>query len=316
MNQTRPCPLCESVDATLLTTMSAEQIISSSSYYDDSAYQKLGVAKTDTFGVSQCNNCDFVFSTSVPSNDFLSLLYESDQLEDSVQTFARPSRAAYAYKSLSTLLTAMSELGQTDAQGRATKKPHILDVGCAYGVGSLGLTMQHYPYKIYGVEWSKVTRDYLSKQGMITYKNINDIPNELSFDGILLNDVLEHVPEPVIFLEKLRQLSHANTAIWVNVPNFIDWRLRSIIEQVSTKNMNVAKDFNPWEHLSYFSPQSLDRMMLKIGAKRRAYDQIDYSVSRADSSLKTLLKFFRDLRRIRNNSYLNTTTTAAIYTFN
>lgn len=313
--------------------MSAEQIVNSSAYYGETAYDKLKVTKEDRFGVSQCTDCGFVFTTSVPENDFLNTLYASQDIEKSVPVFARPSRAAYAFQSLSTLLSAMSErMSETppepspepfpdrrtpNPQGLVNKTLNILDIGCAFGVGSLGLARTHYPYKISGVEWSAATRNYLSSEGMTTYQSVEDIPNTESFDGILLNDVLEHVPNPIEFLEKIRDISHANTAIWVNVPNFIDWRLESIVQQCSAGSMDVAKDFNPWEHLSYFNPESLDQAMATIGATRQINDTIDYPVRCHSISdyIKSLLKFARDLRKIYKKDYLNTVSTAAIYTF-
>ena len=312
-HNSRNCPLCASTQSQQLATMDAQQIIQSNTYYDDSLYTKLNIKPNDSFSISQCTTCQFVFSSSIPSQAFLSSLYETNDTAGEARIFARPDRAAFLFKSLSTLLTTMARLQPSQHQ----KKLRILDIGCAYGVGSLGLAMQHYPYEISGVELSESTRNYLEQQGMTTYRTTEDIPSNQSFDGILLNDILEHIPEPLNFLEKIRSISHPNTAIWVNVPNFVDWRLSTIVQQANSGSTQVPKDFNPWEHLSYFSPQSLDHALATIGAHRLHSPTSDYAI-RHDSikeCIKTSIRFVRDIMRLHQNTYFNRNTTTSIYTF-
>src|SRR5262249_41915695 len=50
----------------------------------------------------------------------------------------------------------------------------------------------------------------------------------------------------------------------VNVPNFNDGRLRTIGRQLK-KGQRPPQDLNPWEHLNYFSPTSLRRMLRDEG---------------------------------------------------
>ena len=39
---------------------------------------------------------------------------------------------------------------------------------------------------------------------MLCAHSISDLPADSVFDGILLNDVLEHVPDPKVFLQQLK----------------------------------------------------------------------------------------------------------------
>ncbi|MFT5447956.1 MAG: SAM-dependent methyltransferase [Gammaproteobacteria bacterium] len=321
-NATRACPLCGNENARTIATMRAEQIVNSSPYYSDSSYDRLLVEAHDRFGVSQCQRCDFAFASNVPSDDFLSRLYgghgnSNSDLEASVGVFARPDRAAYAFRALSRLLQVIAQTTTVDSMGATNGPIRILDVGCAYAVGSLGLIQHHYPYEVVGVEVSEATRNYLANQGMTSYAQLCDVPPDTVFDGILLNDVLEHVATPLDFVRQLKRLSDEQTAIWVNVPNFIDWRLAKIVEQVNSGSMDVPTDFNPWEHLSYFSPQSLDAVMNTIGARRLLERPVEYPVT-CDSIvelLQTWLRATRDVWRIYARTYPQNFSTSGIFVF-
>lgn len=316
IKHSRECPLCNSSNTGIAAQMSAQQIINSSSYYDESWYERLAVEPESTFGISKCNHCDFVFSSQVPNDEFLNQIYgDSDSLESSIAIFARPQRAAFVYRSLAMLLDAISLNLQQDERGVVADKIKILDVGCAFGTGSLGLAASHYPYEVSGVEWSQTTRDYLAEQGMRTYKTLDEIESSQRYDGIILNDVLEHVAAPATFISKLANHCHPNTAIWVSVPDFIEWRLNDVLVQVNKGSMNVPIDMNPWEHLSYFTPRSLTTMMADCGFKRWNRPFVDYTIRRGSllGSIKTLLRTLRDSWRIFKGSYPSDYQTSGIF---
>ncbi len=312
----RTCPLCGSDDASTVVSIYASQIIASSPYYDDSSYARLNIQPQAKFGISRCNDCTFTFASAKPSDEFLEKLYgDVDEIERSVKVYARPARAAYAFNALSRLLNAISRRFPTNAPGMPDDNVRILDVGCAFGAASLGLTLPYYPYEISGVELAKSTRAYLSKQGMKAYRSLEEIPDGSSFDGILLNDVLEHIADPVPFIAQIRRVCSPQTVVWVNVPNFIDWRLFQIAARVSSGNMDIPKDLNPWEHLSYFSPKTLDELMQKVGFRRVSESTVEYLI-KCDSPveiLKSLMRMFRDIWRIYKKRYPREFSTSALF---
>lgn len=316
--QCRPCPQCQSSCSTPLASITAEQIIESSPYYPSTSYAHLNVDRGDLFEVSRCTECDFVFSSAVPSEEFLTNLYRTGNLAESIRSFARPDRSAYAFASLAKLLSAIAQQNNDGRDASSQTHIKILDVGCAYGVGSLGLTHTDYPYSVTGVEPCAETRAYLDSQGMnSTYAAVAEIPSEARFDGILLNDVLEHVPAPLEFLQELKRVSHSNTLFWVNVPNFIEWRLADILSLVKKGQNNIPTDFNPWEHLSYFSPASLDSTMLTIGASRVQSDLVNYPMDTSSSLqlLKSVLKLIRDLPKLKARAFPSGHTTAGLFKY-
>ena len=310
--------MCQSEKSSIFVTIRAKQIIDSNPYYDQNSYAKLEIDPDQGFGISRCAACDFVFASQVPEERFLEVLYGTgENIDEAIKVFARPQRAASTYLAISNLLSAVDARINRDEKHVPDKPVRILDVGCAFAVGSLGLAAQHYPYQISGVEISDMARGYLGQHGISTYKSIENLPEGIRFDGVLLNDVLEHVPDPVGFITKLHAHTHDASVIWVNVPNFIEWRLKETAVRINTGDLTIPKDLNPWEHLSYFSPQSLDALMGTIGASRLRGYPVPYPVQckTATELARSLIRAARDFWRIYRNRYPQQFTTSSIYVF-
>lgn len=301
----------------MITTISARQIIESTPFYGEGHYQLLGVNPTDHFGISWCHACSFGFSSALPGDAFLTRLYGSELApEQGVPVFARPGRAAHAFHSLSLLLSALASRVEMDERGCLARPLRLLDVGCAYGVGSLGLVHRHFPYELTGVEWSASTRQYLQSEGAHAYPSLESIPEGQLFDAVILNDVLEHVPDPLLFLAQVRQRSQRHAVLWVNVPDFAWWRLQAMVRDLEAGARVVPKDLNPWEHLSYFSPRSLHAALASAGWRRLPQQTVDYSFRCASSSdlLKALPRFVRDTWRILRGTYYSSVRTSGLFT--
>jgi 2-polyprenyl-3-methyl-5-hydroxy-6-metoxy-1,4-benzoquinol methylase len=103
----------------------------------------------------------------------------------------------------------------------------ILDIGCGNEnfFDKLQLSELYY----LGIDKNIAPGLYSFDQKKIEFKNIDlESPNEIknlkeTFDIIILGDVLEHLKEPQIILEKLRYVSNQNTKLLISVPNINFW---------------------------------------------------------------------------------------------
>jgi hypothetical protein len=317
MCASRECPLCKS-QSRIVASGSARQIIESSPYYSSESYATLGLTPESPFRIARCESCDFCFTSEIPSLEILDRLYgQSTDPLLGASVFARPARAAFAFESLAVLLREISNRVACDARGVPVKPVRIIDIGCAYAVGSVGLTFPGYPYELIGVEWSLQAREYLNKYGCRTFKTIDDVPSGFMVDGILLNDVLEHLPDPVAFINQVKRICHAKTVIWVNVPNFVAWRMAHIIRQINSGSLRLSKDVNPWEHLSYFSPRSLNALFARIQFRRLPSTRIE---SRFDSRsvlalVRSWVRVNRDILRYVLGSMPDKTVTHGVFEY-
>jgi len=176
-SRSRPCPLCGSPAVEVIAEITAQQILESTPFYGEGQCERLGVSPADRYGISWCHDCSFGFTSELPSDDFLAKLYGIGYPPaEAVPVFARPARAAYSFHSLSLLLSALAAKVEVDSRGCLSRPLRILDVGCAYAVGSLGLVHRHYPYELPGVEWAESTRAYLRSEGANVYPSLESIP--------------------------------------------------------------------------------------------------------------------------------------------
>jgi 2-polyprenyl-3-methyl-5-hydroxy-6-metoxy-1,4-benzoquinol methylase len=76
--------------------------------------------------------------------------------------------------------------------------------------------------------------------------------DELQFDLILASHVIEHFPEPLAFLRRVRTHAHGDTWLFLETPNLL-------ATKVSHRRM-----FSP-AHNFYFAPQTLSWLLAKAG---------------------------------------------------
>jgi SAM-dependent methyltransferase len=94
----------------------------------------------------------------------------------------------------------------------------VLDVGCGGGYflricSKLGATVQ-------GIEPSPIAAEQARSQGIPVFNGmIDDFKTRKKFDIITASQVLEHVPDPVATLAKMKSLLAPGGMIWLAVPN-------------------------------------------------------------------------------------------------
>jgi 2-polyprenyl-3-methyl-5-hydroxy-6-metoxy-1,4-benzoquinol methylase len=102
----------------------------------------------------------------------------------------------------------------------------LLDVGC--GNGDLALAFRRHGWEVAGVEPSEVACTHAAAAGMeIHCGTLDDAPwQAASFDAIVFNHSLEHIPEPAAALRRASDLVRPGGMIAVAVPNFGSWHRR------------------------------------------------------------------------------------------
>jgi hypothetical protein len=110
---------------------------------------------------------------------------------------------------------------------------------------------------VYCYEISPIRKKHISNAGLKTITE-SELGKKCDFDIINCNQVLEHVPNPRETLKLMRESLSRNGGIWLTVPscgkNYFE-----IMEQAIERGEN-SKGLNPWEHLNYFTPDSLLEM--------------------------------------------------------
>ena len=132
----------------------------------------------------------------------------------------------------------------------------LLEVGCGKGV-FLGKFLQAHPeWSGFGIEPSANAVSYFEQ--ILPTVEIHEGPFETAafrketFELVATSGVLEHVPDPVSFMEGVRGCMATGSRAFVGVPNF------------------EAKpdDLLLFDHLTQFTPDSLDILYARVGLRR------------------------------------------------
>lgn len=138
----------------------------------------------------------------------------------------------------------------------------LLDIGS--GPGFLLKTAKEQGWQVLGIEPSRQAAAHARSLGIEVVEeffNAATAPALGRFDAVHLNNVLEHVPNPIEVLSLARGLLHPGGALCVNVPN--DFTPLQIAACASLKIPQwwVA----PPHHLNYFDFESLSGLLTRLG---------------------------------------------------
>lgn len=198
-----------------------------------------------------CQGCGLPKQHPLPTDEQLREYYDKSYATGMYRTFAKAQEMKR--------LTALSRLKQL--KGMLPFAGKWLDVGCANGVfvnaaRELGIDAE-------GVELSEIAVAEARGCGLpVRVGTLADIPSGENYDCITAFDVLEHVTDPGLFLSQLVSLLKPSGMVVITVPNQRSY---------SAKLMRARWYFYiPDEHLHYFDPGTLSRLVSRHGLKPRA----------------------------------------------
>ncbi|KKQ95704.1 MAG: Methylase involved in ubiquinone/menaquinone biosynthesis [Candidatus Woesebacteria bacterium GW2011_GWB1_43_14] len=143
-----------------------------------------------------------------------------------------------------------------DRVKRYKKGGRVLDIGAS--TGTMLQIFKFHGWDVWGVEPSN-SAEGLSEKGIkctnSTFEKAK-LPTNY-FDVVIINHVLEHVENPVSFLEKVNEVLKKDGIVYVDVPNF-----DSLISMIRGKNW---KYLSPGEHLYHFTPKTLENTLKRAG---------------------------------------------------
>jgi SAM-dependent methyltransferase len=138
----------------------------------------------------------------------------------------------------------------------------FLDIGTARGLMLDAMEAELPGWRLYGVEPSPSARQHLTAYGKNVVGSLEELPAGLQFDWINMDNVLEHIPEPVPLLKKVRaKLSPAGFA-YVEVPNE---SLFSVRYRINDLVRGFPKLPTAPGHISLFTPATLKKALELAG---------------------------------------------------
>ena len=240
-----------------------EQLVNSASYtkdylitldpvkdYDHVACPTCGYQAVDYIFIkrggrySYCPDCEHIFLGNPLSADRLLSFYAG-----------YPTNTLEWHQNESEFYRRIYLKGLTSIQ-EVSAGPRILDIGCSSGY-FLSIAIEN-GMEAYGVEPNKLEVEYARQNGAVVLaSDVSDLDPGESFDVITLWDVLEHIREPVGYIESLLSIVKPGGCIFVQVPSS-----GSLAARIMRGACNM---FDGVEHLTLFSKRSLNLAFAKAG---------------------------------------------------
>jgi len=191
-----------------------------------------------------CPACDHIFLANQLKSDVLERFYAN-----------YPTSSMEWHRNESDFYKRVYEKG-ISMLGLGSDKVEMLDIGCSSGYFLALASLEN--IDAYGVEPNKREAAYAIEHGIkILGSTIADLDKNQMFDIITLWDVLEHIKNPIDYLDSLRSLTKSGGSVFVQVPTS-----DSLAARVMRDSCNM---FDGIEHLTLFSNRSLDIAFEKAG---------------------------------------------------
>ena len=167
----------------------------------------------------------------------------------------KPSAVAGAFASALLAMRGSERLGAgLPVSGEEGK---LLDFGC--GHGKLLRRMREVGWDVAGLDFSEQAVNAVRASGLTAYQGTLPHPQVApgSFDAIVMEHALEHVPDPLAVLRAARDVLRPGGTLLIHVPNFNAWEVHRFGE--------YAIQIDLPRHLLHFEPATLAKILETAG---------------------------------------------------
>lgn len=202
--------------------------------------------KQEVYWIKKCQACGHGFVANMPTEEVISAYYATQ--ESDVQ-YSFPEKGVRKHSKR--LMRWLSQV--KDKPGK------MLDIGCGQGVHLEVAKSQG--WNVVGIDHSETSQKICRTRGIEAYESLNDFKQQCKpnaqFDVISYWEVIEHLPDPLKFLEDIKGYLKEDGVLVFSTPNFNSRRAKS--------NEKDWYQIRPPEHLQYFNPVSLSKIHERAG---------------------------------------------------
>ena len=245
-NSIQECPACGGVNCKFIVAINSDN---RERFYEFSKFKYRGrldklIAEVVP-EINSCLTCGHCWYKRHPSSDQLSEMYASS-VEQSVERI--PS--AHIVEEMLRLKKLSSKIS-----------PLFLDFGSGYGRWARAAEIAG--MQVYAFEPSKARGEEFCDN----FTLVHDLSflSGMKFDLINLEQVLEHVSNPLETLIKLRNYCHSETILRISVPNVLRCPEGKDIWNLWPYDGNRVHTMAPFEHLHGFTPTSILKLIKRSG---------------------------------------------------
>lgn len=218
----------------------------------------------------RCSSCSLIFRYPLPDENSVVDLYEKSWTSPS------ENRSETGGTSLALARTYVRKLADT-LELKDFSGLRLLDFGA--GRGDTMTALSELGADMYGVE--PFGYDNLKNQGFQVFRTLDEIPENLTFDGIYTRDVIEHLRTPWVEIQKFKDLLVENGFIYVATPN-----ASSLSAKIYGEKWREAVRAG---HLLLFTPSCLETVLGLSGYKK--YERLKWFIQYSENPLRSILQY-------------------------
>ena len=199
--------------------------------------------RPDSLTVKFCNNCNTFFVSPAPSPQELSKFYANYDERHRREPIINIDDLVHNYKDINPLEDFRIQKLSNYISFLNSK---VLDIG--FGRAQLLYTLMKLGAIPYGVELDEKAIEYATALGIHNvYKgSIEDLSDEIKFNLIILNDLIEHPLNPMSLLKKASDLLDKKGLLMIWTPN----------GEITDNEVNPTTFRVDLEHMQYLTPKS------------------------------------------------------------
>ncbi len=207
--------------------------------------ENLKIIKVGKTSLYQCQKCKIIFNKNLPNEDAIEEYYSKKYEISSSEIMHIEQRRFARQPEQFELIKLITKYKKPPAK--------ILDIGCdrAFFLDNI----RRLGFEVIGVELSKKARFYTQNIGIKVFSKIYEVKQ--AFDIVTLSHSLEHIPQPLILLNELKEKVNRNGLLLIRVPAF-DCFWRKIFRSKWIW-------FQPINHLFHYSVESLKNLLITAG---------------------------------------------------
>lgn len=231
-----------------------------------------GYQEPETYDIFHCSYCNTSFSTPRIDARFLyDTIYKNGCFVPGYDRYWNYLKLIKSFKNPLAYLASEEEMYFSVQKNlerlSELKKEKILEVGS--GLGYLTFALQTAGYNVKGLDISQTAVDMATNEfgDFYIHSDISDFSksNSGSIDIVILTEVIEHINEPLKFIEQILLLLKPGGHIIITTPN------KSLLP-----NTIVWKTENPPVHCWWFSEESLSFIAVKNNCTVSFFDFTEY----------------------------------------
>lgn len=242
------CPVCKSKDHKVLFSAKHDSpgfldFIQFEKYYGASFYEGYhnGPLKNLEYNIAECNHCGFIYLTEVLNDTGMGMLYNEWLDKDLLKVhYEKLPYSTYEETILSIIKKHFAKKG----------KVNLMDFGAGYGNFCRIATKKG--FNTYAFDLSADKNDHMDSMGVTIINNLDKFNNYFSF--IWVNQVFEHVSDPLSIVMQLQRSLTDDGIIFIAVPDCTE--AKKILDQKGL-SQELFRLLSPHQHINGFTNSTL-----------------------------------------------------------